>query len=122
MGIAVPLVEVKAEYTPATYNDLTLTRRVAKVFQGLVGEANVVKGSPVMGGEDFGRYGRTEEDVPICIFWLGAVEASKYEESIQNSTPLPSLHSSLFLPDPEPTLKTGMRSMSAAALDLLLNE
>ena len=31
----------------------------------------------------------------------------------------PSLHSPLFYPDPEPTLKTGVESLAAAALELL---
>jgi len=33
--------------------------------------------------------------------------------------PLPSLHSSKFAPVPEPTIKTGIMAMSAAALELL---
>ena len=36
--------------------------------------------------------------------------------------PLPSLHSALYLPDREPTLKTGMLTMTAAAIDLLRAE
>ncbi|HAI75293.1 MAG TPA: amidohydrolase [Microscillaceae bacterium] len=114
----IPKVEVTQEFTPATYNDVTLARRVSKVFKNIIGEANVVKTEAVMGGEDFGRFGRTEEKVPICIFWLGGVDPQKLEESLHNGTPLPSLHSAFFAPLPEPTLKTGVRTMAAAALDL----
>jgi hippurate hydrolase len=32
---------------------------------------------------------------------------------------LPSLHSSKFAPVPEPTIKTGITAVTAAALDLL---
>jgi hippurate hydrolase len=33
--------------------------------------------------------------------------------------PLPSLHSSRFAPDAEPAIRTGVRAMTAAALELL---
>jgi hippurate hydrolase len=69
-----------------------------------------------MGGEDFSRYGRTPEKVPICIFWLGAVSPQRTQDG---GKPLPSLHSSIFAPVPEPTIKTGVKAMTAAALELL---
>ena len=34
-------------------------------------------------------------------------------------TPLPSLHSSKYFPDMEPTIKTGVKTMSSVAMDLL---
>ena len=72
-----------------------------------------------MGGEDFGRYGRTKEKVPIMMFWLGAVENDKYEAAQRGDLELPSLHNSKFQPDPEPTLKTGVKAMTAGLLELL---
>jgi hypothetical protein len=33
--------------------------------------------------------------------------------------PLPGLHSALFAPVPEPTLRTGVKAMTSAVLDLL---
>ena len=74
---------------------------------------------PEMGGEDFGRFGRTTEKVPISLIRLGAVDPAAATESARNGTPLPSLHSSKFAPVPEPTLKTGVAALTAAALDLL---
>ena len=66
-----------------------------------------------MGGEDFGEYGRTPDKIPICIFWLGAVEPERMTESARSGRALPPLHSSLFRPAPEPTLKTGVTAMTA---------
>jgi hippurate hydrolase len=114
-----PTVSLRDEYTPSTYNDPKLTRRVAGVFRAILGEKNVVEAEPVMAGEDFSLYGREEPRVPISIFWLGTVDPKKVEESRRTGQGLPSLHSALFAPLPEQSIKTGVKTMSAAALELL---
>ncbi|NIR51639.1 amidohydrolase [candidate division KSB1 bacterium] len=114
-----PVVTVQDEFTPATYNDPELTERLVKVWQRTLGSEHVVKTEPVMGGEDFGRYGREEPNLPICMFWLGTVSYDSFEDSQQEGEPLPSLHSSRFAPIPEPTIKTGVKAMTSAALELL---
>lgn len=114
-----PIVTVQDEYTPATYNDPDLTQGTAEVFRAVLGDKNVLKVDPVMGGEDFGRYGREEPRIPIFIFWLGSVDPYRVEESLHQKNPLPSLHSSLFAPLPEPTIKTGVIAMTAAVLNLM---
>jgi hippurate hydrolase len=111
-----PKVEV-TEGTPATYNDPALTKRIAGALARAFGEANVVEGQPTMGGEDFSEYGRA--GVPALQFEVGAVERGKYEASQKNGTPLPSLHSSEFAPDREPTIRMGASSLTVAALELL---
>jgi hippurate hydrolase len=86
----------------------------------VLGKDNVLDLKPVMGGEDFGLYGRTPQKVPVCMFWLGAVAPETMEASRKpGASPLPSLHSSRYAPDPEPTLKTGVKALTAIALDLL---
>ncbi|MDQ7064456.1 MAG: amidohydrolase [candidate division KSB1 bacterium] len=114
-----PIVTVADEYTPATYNDPELTLRLAAVLKQSLGEGNVIHTEPVMGGEDFGRYGRVEPRIPICIFWLGTVDPAKIEESKKTGKPLPSLHSSLFAPVPEPSIRTGVKAMATSVLELL---
>jgi amidohydrolase len=115
-----PVVRVDdAEFTPATYNNPDLARRLNTVFRGLLGATNVPVRLAGMGGEDFSEYGRTPDKIPICMFWLGAVHVSRVTESIKRGGPLPSLHSSVFLPDAEPTIKTGVLATTAAVLDLL---
>jgi amidohydrolase len=114
-----PTVTVKDEFTPATYNDPELTRRVVKVAGAWLGEGNVIPRKPQMGGEDFGRYGRTEHKIPICMFWLGAVNPESVKASLKTGQALPSLHSPFFAPVPEPTIKTGVTTMTAVVLDLM---
>jgi len=114
-----PIVEMDKEFTPAVYNDPALTERLVGVFKSWFGESRVLYRTPSMGGEDFGEYGRTQHKIPICMFDLGAVEPAAVEESKRTGRPLPSLHSSLFAPVPEPTLKTGVMAMTAAVLELM---
>jgi hippurate hydrolase len=111
-----PKMEI-SEGTFATYNDPALTKRVAGALAKTLGESNVVEGEPVMGSEDFSEFGRA--GIPSLQFNVGAVPVAKFEAAQKNGTPLPSLHSSEFAPDPQPTIKTGAISLTAAALELL---
>jgi amidohydrolase len=114
-----PIVKIRDQYTPATYNDVPLTRRVTAAFVRALGKDNVVDTPPSTVGEDFSRYSRVDPPIPTCMFWLGTVDPEKIEKSRNEGTPLPSLHSSAYAPLPEPSIKTGIRAMSAAVLDLL---
>lgn len=115
-----PIVEIlEGEFTPASYNDPALTRRVRGALTTWLGAAAVQTIDPEMGGEDFGQFGRTMEKVPICMFRVGAVDPQKIAESQRTGVPLPSLHSSKFAPLPEPAIKTGVTALTAAALELL---
>jgi hypothetical protein len=60
--------------------------------------------------------------VPICMWWVGATDPAKFIESERTGVPVPSNHSATFVPDPEPTLKTCVTSMTAAVLELIGNE
>jgi hippurate hydrolase len=110
-----PTIE-HSEGTPATYNDPKLTERAADVFRRVLGAENVELREPVMGGEDFSEYGLA--GVPISMYRLGSVPAERAAKA-KDGDSLPSLHSSLYYPDPEPTIKTGVRTMTALVLDLL---
>jgi hippurate hydrolase len=106
------------EYTPALSNDSALTRKTIGVLRQVLGADNVESRPPVMGGEDFSQYGRA--GVPIFMFWLGTIDADRWALSKkEGATPLPSLHSDLFWPDPEPTIRTGVLAMSQAVLNLV---
>ncbi len=109
---------VESENAPALYNDPKLTERVAGAIGRTIGTDNVIKVAPLMGSEDFGRFS-LDRQIPAFMFWLGAVEPSRVEASRKSGKPLPSLHSSLFEPLPEPTLRTGVRAMTAAVLELM---
>jgi len=114
-----PIVKVSdTEVTAATYNEPQLTERLATVFRSALGDDNVVRVPPAMASEDFG-YLSLDQKIPATIFWLGAVDPVKVKQSRETGTPLPSLHSSLFAPLPEPTLRTGVKAMTSAVLELM---
>src|SRR4029079_19373796 len=106
------------EFTPSLTNDAALTKRTVGALRQVLG-ANPGEGRPpVMGGEDFSRFGRA--GVPIFMYWLGTIDAERWAASQQEGAmPLPSLHSDLFWPDPEPTIRTGVLTMSLAVLNLV---
>jgi len=114
-----PVVTVKKENTKSTYNDPELTEWVADAFRSILGPENVVSTAPVMIGEDFGHYGKTNLKVPISLLWLGSVDPALQEKSIRTGQPLPPLHSPYFAPFPDLTIKTGVKAMTAAVLELL---
>ena len=115
----IPAISIRDPQTPATINDPALTARLVNVFKQNFGEEHVVETPPNMVGEDFSRFGMQDKKVPICMFWLGAVDPAKVQQAEEKGTALPSLHSSQYAPLPEPTIKTGIQAMSAAALELL---
>ncbi len=81
------------------------------------GDDKVELGEPVMGGEDFGRFGKA--GVPICMLRLGAVSQKRLDEFAARHQPPNSLHSPLFYPDIEETLTVGVPALAFVATDLL---
>jgi hippurate hydrolase len=118
-GAPPPVVTVSPEeFTPALHNDAKLTRQTVALFKDVLGADKVLERPPVMGGEDFSRYGRA--GVPVFMFWLGTVPPDRVAASEkEGAAPLPSLHSDLYHPTPEPSIRTGVLAMSLAVLNLV---
>jgi len=112
-----PIVKV-SEGTGSTYNDPQLLERLAVAFKRALGEDNVVQMPPMMASEDFG-YFSLDQKIPATIFWLGASDPAKVKQSRETGVALPGLHSGLFAPVPEPTLRTGVKAMTSAVLELM---
>jgi hippurate hydrolase len=115
-----PIVNVlKGQFTPATYNNPALTKRLVAVWKASLGNENVEIADPTMGGEDFSEYSLPDHSIPAVDFHIGAVDPEKIAESNKTGKPLPSLHSSKFAPVPEPTIRTGVVAMTASVLELM---
>lgn len=114
-----PEVTVTAsEFTPALYNDVKLTRQMVGLFGDLLGKEKIHPRPPMMGGEDFSRYGR--EGIPIFMYFLGTIDDRRWEESLKpGAAPLPSMHADSFWPTIRPSIETGVHTMSMAVLQLL---
>lgn len=115
-GAPEPVVEV-SEGTPSVFNDPELTGRVVATLQRELGEENVSEAKPSMGGEDFSRYGLA--GVPICMYRLGTVDQQRLDAYKKGGTPPPSLHSPLYFPDAEASLRVSVPAMVAVVEDLL---
>ncbi|HJV64989.1 MAG TPA: amidohydrolase [Geomonas sp.] len=112
-----PSVRV-TNFQPPNYNDPELTERIAAGMKRTLGEARVIRTTPVMVSEDFGAWGLGGE-IPTCMFWLGGADPALIEERRGAGEKMPSLHSPHFAPVPEPTLRGGVLSMVSAVLELL---
>lgn len=114
-----PVVYVhEDESIPSTYNNPAQTDIVRNSIASAIGDTNVLETQAVMAGEDFGLYGRTDENIPITLFWLGGVNQAQYADSIKTGEVLPSLHSSKFAPDYKVAIPTGIKAMSNAVVAL----
>jgi len=115
-----PIMKVfDGESVPATYNDPKLAQRLAGVFAGALGASNLIESKPIMVSEDFGLFGLEGHQIPTVMFQLGTSSSQQLEESRRSGKPVASLHSSQFLPQAEPALRTGIAATTAAVLDLL---
>jgi amidohydrolase len=105
-------------FTPALVNDSKLTQKTVAALKDVFGADKVQERGPVMGGEDFSRYGK--DGTPIFLFWLGTVPPDRVAEAAKDETKmLPSLHSDQYHPIPEPSIKTGVLAMSMAVMNLM---
>jgi hippurate hydrolase len=111
-----PLVE-KYESTSAVYNDPVLTQHLAATLEDVLGKGTVVTEDPIMTSEDYSYF--VEQGVPSFYFTLGVADPQKLAEAKSAGKQLPSNHSPLFAPVPEPSLKTGMTAEVTILRDLL---
>jgi hippurate hydrolase len=116
-----PIVQIRMDsYTPALVNTAPLARKTARLFRDAIGDDKVHEQGPILGGEDFSRYGL--EGVPIFFYFLGTVPPERIAAAKKGGDPLPGLHSDLYYPTPAPSIRTGVLTMSLAALNLLGQE
>jgi hippurate hydrolase len=108
-----------AESTPILFNDPAMSSRVRTTLQKTLGAANVFDDPPTMASEDVGAFGLEGNKIPTVYFWLGAMYPDRFAAAKAAGRELPGPHTSKFEPDPEPTLETGVRSLTAVAISLL---
>ena len=69
----------------------------------------------------FSRYGREEPGIPSLMFSLGTTDPELYQRYQEGKAEVPGLHSAKFEPDYNLTIKTGVKAMSSAVLELAGN-
>jgi len=114
-----PLVHVLPVETPPVLNNNELSVKVYDLASGIIGIENIIETQPEMVGEDFGKYGRTRENIPICLIWLGSTSPEEMERlEDEGKKPYP-LHSPHLNPDYKKTIETGISVMTANVIGLL---
>jgi amidohydrolase len=114
-----PIVTVSnTEVAAATINDPALAERLRKIAAASLGTNHVQESEAAMGSEDVGTFSLGGQ-IPEVMFQLGAVDPAKLAESKSSGKPLPGLHSPLFAPMYEPTIRTGVLAMTSMAMGLL---
>jgi hippurate hydrolase len=98
---------------PSNYNDPILVEKIKVAAAKQIGKDNVIFSEQMMIGEDFACYGRTPEDVPTVLFWLGTLPDER-----KNTAFIPGLHSPYYYPNIEKSLTTGVQVTTQALLDL----
>jgi amidohydrolase len=114
-----PAVKVRTEsFTPALINEKELTHKMVGLFKDVLGPDRVHERGMSMGGEDFSQF--TRAGIRTFYWHLGtspaeAVAASK----MSGGKALANTHSPFYAPMPNPTLRTGVLTMSMAILELM---
>ncbi|MSR55485.1 MAG: amidohydrolase [Gemmataceae bacterium] len=107
------------EFTPKLENNIDLTRKTIAVFKNVLGEDKIHTRPVIMGGEDFSRYALNGE-IPVFMYFLGSVSPERMAESKkEGGKPLAGGHTDQYYPQPEPTIRTGVKTMSLAVLNLV---
>lgn len=114
-----PIVSVKDEFTPATYNPPAFANQMAGLLKAHFPEGRVIEAKPSMGGEDFGRYYRADKSINSFIFWVGGVPAGQMAKAATGQLTLPSLHSPFWAPEADKVIATASEAMTVLALDIL---
>ena len=103
--------------TEFAMRDPALTQRVAATLQRELGSERVKDISPEMASEDFSQFQRA--GVPTLMLRIGAVEQTKYDTAMKSGATLPSLHSALFAPDRERTIKAAVAAEVLSLRELM---
>ena len=111
-----PDYTVLSEY-PLTRNDEAATRKVVAALERYFGADRVHEMiEPATTSEDFGLFGAAW-NVPAVFWFVGGVDPDKFEaaERAGKLDEIPTNHAPDFAPVIEPTLRTGIEAMLAAA-------
>ena len=115
-----PVVSVdKNEYTPSTFNTPEFTEEMAAFLKTSFGDKRVVQMPPVMGGEDFSRFGREDKSIKSLIVWVGGVPQAEYDAAIKEGRTLPSLHSPFWAPDAPAVISTATEALTSMTMKLM---
>jgi hippurate hydrolase len=111
-----PIVAVKPG-TDTVVNDPETTARIVNALKKSLGDAVVHPMPAYMTSEDFSQYG--ENGTKAVLLHVGAQEPTKFASAKQSGMQLPTVHTGLWQPDREPTIKTAIMVETTALMELM---
>ena len=115
-----PVVTVQEPRGRATWNTPAFSERMLGLFRTWFGEGRAVAADPVMAGEDFGEFARTDPDrMQSLIFWVGGRRAEELAAAKRDGKMLPGLHSPYWAPDAEQVIGTAAEALTRSAIALM---
>jgi amidohydrolase len=111
-----PLID-NYEKTDALVNDPTLTQRVAGALKRELGADRVTDLPPEMASEDFAAFEKA--GVPTLMLRVGATPQALFDAAQKSGATLPSLHSALFAPDREKTIRAAIAAEVVGLRELM---
>ena len=115
-----PVVAYGVEFTPSLINEPGFTAQVMEPLKERFGAERVSTAPPIMPGEDFARYRRTDPaHVQSVMFWVGGERPEVIAKAARDGTVLPSLHSPFWAPDAEKVIGTAAEALTASAMRLM---
>jgi hippurate hydrolase len=114
-----PEADIKiTEGGKAVNNDAAVVARTEAMFKTAFGNDRVLRVPPITASEDFSAF--VDAGIPSMFFFIGVNDPQTFFASLKpGAKPLPTNHSPLFAPVPEPSIKTGVTAMSLAVLNAL---
>lgn len=114
-----PAPEVKLlKGSDAVVNDPALVGRTVKIFKTALGDKNVIPVPPAAASEDFSDF--INQGVPSMFYILGVYDPKRIAAASQpGGKSLPYNHSPFFAPDVDPTIKTGVQTMTLAVMNVM---
>lgn len=102
----------------AVINSEAVVAATVPALKAALGAANVTPLPPITASEDFSVF--VNAGVPSMYFFLGVYPPERVAAASRaGGEPLAFNHSPMFAPVPEPSIKTGVKAMTAAALNAL---
>ena len=114
-----------SDEVPLTSNCEAIDQRIRAVHASLLGSDHIVELPTMMFSEDFSQYGLpgrhhyNGEPIPYCYWVFGGHSQERYDAApgdsfITKLAHLPSNHQPNFAPQPESTLRVGVRALTSA--------
>ncbi|MCB2058438.1 MAG: amidohydrolase [Novosphingobium sp.] len=115
-----PEVKVEEPFTRSTYNTPAFSAEMLGFFQQHFGEGRAQQVGPVMAGEDFGEFARSDPaHIKSLIFWVGGRPAETIQAAKKEGKVLPGLHSPFWAPEADKVIATASEALIASTIRLM---